>query len=83
MYPVVGVWDFLIVFTSVGASNNGGRQIDATSLYKSKVCAAVYLKIHHKESENKVVTIISFASYKRREKYFIKLFYELGCYPIK
>lgn len=42
---MVGVCDFLMLPNSVGANTNGGRQIAATSEYKSKVCAAVYLSI--------------------------------------
>lgn len=43
IYAVLGVWDFLKWPTSFWASTKGGRQMAATSLYKSSVCAAEYL----------------------------------------
>lgn len=43
MYPVDGVCDFLKLPISLPVNASGGRHIDATSEYKSNVCAAVYL----------------------------------------
>lgn len=43
MYPVEGDCVFLKLPISLLVSANGGRQMAATSEYKSSVCAAVYL----------------------------------------
>lgn len=45
MYPVLGVCDFLRWPVSFWVRISGGRQMVATSLYRSSVCAAVYLEI--------------------------------------
>lgn len=43
MYPVDGVCVFLKLPISLPVNANGGRHMDATSAYRSNVCAAVYL----------------------------------------
>lgn len=57
-----GVCDFFNPPTSLGAITKGGRQIAATSLYKSNVWAAVYLKCNLKEQ--KLENLIKFGREK-------------------